>query len=215
MNLDFGAPPSAGRAMLSFEDVSFGYPDSPPLFENVRFDVRFGQRLALVGPNGSGKTSLLKLIAGQLPPTQGRVVLGSGARLGVMAQQQESLDLERSVLETVLLERPMNEQDARSFLPLFLFSGDSVFKPVKACSLGERTRLQLAVLVVRGCNLLLLDEPLNHLDVDAREHFEAALEAFGGTVIVVSHDRAFIRSFTRRVLEVGNGRVAAARAVAG
>ena len=124
-----------------------------------------------------------------------------------MAQEQETLDSELTVLQTVLRERPMSEQDARSFLPFFLFSGDSVFKQVKACSLGERSRLQLARLVLQGCNLLLLDEPINHLDVESREHFESALDAFEGTVIVVAHDRAFLKSFARHILEVRNGRV--------
>jgi ATPase subunit of ABC transporter with duplicated ATPase domains len=109
------------------------------------------------------------------------------------------------VLQTVLRERPMSEQDARNFLPAFLFYGDSVFKPVGACSLGERSRLQLARLVLQGCNLLLLDEPINHLDVESREHFEAALEAFDGSIVVVAHDRAFLRSFSRRMLELRDG----------
>ena len=101
----------------------------------------------------------------------------------------------------------MSEQDARNFLPAFLFYGDAVFKRVRECSLGERSRLQLVTLVLRGCNLLLLDEPINHLDVDAREHFEAALDAFEGTVIVVAHDRAFLKSFARHTFEVRDGRV--------
>jgi ATP-binding cassette subfamily F protein 3 len=124
-----------------------------------------------------------------------------------MAQEHETLDPDLTVLQTVLRERPMSEQDARNFLPYFLFYGDSVFKLVKACSLGERSRLQLARLVLQGCNLLLLDEPINHLDVDSREHFESALDAFEGSVIVVAHDRAFLRSFARRTLEVRDGRV--------
>nr|PZN33557.1 MAG: hypothetical protein DIU80_03615 [Chloroflexota bacterium] len=101
----------------------------------------------------------------------------------------------------------MTETGARNFLHFFLFGGDSVFRTVGVCSLGERSRLQLALLVLRGCNLLLLDEPLNHLDIDGREHFEEALDSFEGTVIAVSHDRAFLRSFGERVLEVRDGRV--------
>ena len=101
----------------------------------------------------------------------------------------------------------MSETEARHFLHFFLFGGDSVFRPVGACSLGERSRLQLALLVLRGCNFLLLDEPLNHLDIEGREHFEAALDAFAGTVIAISHDRAFLRSFAERVIEVRDGRV--------
>jgi ATP-binding cassette subfamily F protein 3 len=214
INLDFVfqnfVPPPGGRAVLELRDVSFSYPDAPesapPLLEHVGIEVRYGQRIALVGPNGSGKTTLLRLIEGRVEPDSGDVRLGAGVKLGIMAQEHETLDPELSVLATVLRERDMSEQDARSFLPYFLFSGESVFKPVKACSLGERSRLQLARLILQGCNLLLLDEPLNHLDVESREHFEAALEAFAGTVMVVAHDRVFLSKFGR-LLEVRDGRV--------
>jgi len=208
INLDFGAPPPGGRVMVRCEDLGFAYSGKPPLFEHVNVEVRYGQRWAVVGPNGSGKTTLLRLLAGDLQPSSGVMRQGAGVRLGVMAQEQEALDGRLSVLETVLRERPMSEQDARSFLPSFLFYGDSVFKSVSACSLGERSRLQLARLVLQGCNLLLLDEPINHLDVDSREHFEAALEAFEGSIVVVAHDRAFLRTFSRHTLEVRGGRVA-------
>ena len=142
-----------------------------------------------------------------MPPQTGVVRLGVNVRLGVMAQEQETLDLQRTVLQSILQERAMSETKARNFLHFFLFGGDSVFRPVRACSLGERSRLQLALLVLRGCNFLLLDEPLNYLDIEGREHFEAALDAFEGTVITVSHDRAFLRSFAERVVEVRAGRV--------
>jgi ATP-binding cassette subfamily F protein 3 len=100
----------------------------------------------------------------------------------------------------------MSETDARNFLHFFLFEGDDVFRLTRECSPGERTRLQLAVLVLRGCNLLLLDEPLNHLDIEGRAHFQAALEAYEGAVIAVAHDRAFLHSYPERVIEVRDGR---------
>jgi ATP-binding cassette subfamily F protein 3 len=203
MKLDFGEPPPGGRAVLSVEELGFAYPGGPELFGGLDLEVWHGERVALVGPNGAGKSTLLRLIAGELQPGGGRVRLGANVRLGVLSQEHELLDLERSVLDHVLRARPMSQTEARSFLHFFLFGGDSVFQPVGACSLGERSRLQLALLVLQGCNMLLLDEPLNHLDIEAREHFEQALEAFEGTVIVVAHDRAFIESYAERVVELG------------
>ncbi|HEU4326656.1 MAG TPA: ABC-F family ATP-binding cassette domain-containing protein [Roseiflexaceae bacterium] len=208
LKLDFGEPPQGGRAVLRLEELTFSYPgsgDGPPLLADVSFEVDYSERVALVGPNGAGKTTLLRLIAGALAPLHGRVRLGAGVRPGVLAQEHETLDLERTVLETVLGERAMSQTEARNFLHFFLFGGDAVFRRVGDCSLGERSRLQLARLVLRGCNLLLLDEPLNHLDIEGREHFEQALDAFEGTVIVVSHDRAFVDSFADRLIEVRGG----------
>jgi ATP-binding cassette subfamily F protein 3 len=224
LKLDFGPPPAGGWAVLRLEDVSFDYQvrregengsggagnqraSRGCLLEGVSFDLQYGERVAVVGPNGAGKTTLLRLISGQLAPCAGMVKLGANVRLGVLAQEQETLDLRRTVLETALRERPMSETEARTFLHFFLFGGDMVFRQVQVCSLGERTRLQLALLVLRGCNLLLLDEPLNHLDIDGREHFEQALDAFAGTVVAVSHDRAFVRSFAERQLVVEGGKV--------
>ena len=205
LKLDFGEPPVGGRAVLRVDALSFGYGNNADVFSNISFDVDYGERVALVGPNGAGKTTLLKLIAGSFAPRNGTIRLGTGVRLGVMAQEQETLDANRTVLETVRHNRPINETEARNFLHFFLFAGDSVFRPVGICSLGERSRLQLALLVLQGCNLLLLDEPLNHLDIEGREHFEQALDAFEGTVIAVAHDRAFLGSYAERVIEVDDG----------
>jgi ATP-binding cassette, subfamily F, member 3 len=210
LKLDFGPAPEGGQAVLRIEDLTFAYPSAPgaePLLRDVSLEVFAGERVALVGPNGAGKTTLLRLIEGRLAPLSGRVRVGAGVRLGVLAQEHETLDVQRTVLEMVMRTRPMGETEARNFLHFFLFSGDSVFQRVGTCSLGERSRLQLALLVLSGCNLLLLDEPLNHLDIEGREHFEEALDAFDGTVITVSHDRAFLDSFAERVVEVRDGRV--------
>lgn len=205
LKLNFGPAPPGGRAVLRLEDVSFAYPNGPAILNNVSLDVQYGERVALVGPNGAGKTTLLRLVEGRLSPSVGRVRVGTNVRLGMLSQEQETLNLDWSVLQTVRQEHPLSETDARSYLHFFLFSGDEVFRKIKECSLGQRSRLQLALLVLRGCNLLLLDEPLNHLDIDGREHFEAALDAFEGAVIVVAHDRAFLQEYPDRVVEVRNG----------
>ena len=173
-NFDFGAAPEGGRSVLRVEDLSFGYGEAP-LLRDVSFEIGWGERVALVGPNGAGKTTLLRLIEGRLTPDGGSIRVGAGIKPGVMSQEGETLDLSATVLQSVLAVRPMAETEARAFLHRFLFGGDSVFRLVRACSPGERARLQLALLVLRGCNLLLLDEPLNHLDIEGREQFESAL----------------------------------------
>jgi ATP-binding cassette subfamily F protein 3 len=220
LKLDFGPPPPGGRAVLQLEGVSFRYPGAAGpgdghgahrqpdwLLHDVNLEVWHGERVALVGPNGAGKSTLLKLIAGELAPTSGQLRIGANIRVGMLSQEHEQIDPGRTVLDHVLRARAMSQTEARNFLHFFLFGGDSVFRLASACSLGERSRLQLALLVLRGCNLLLLDEPLNHLDIESREHFEQALDAFTGTVIIVAHDRAFLRSFAERTLEVRDGRV--------
>lgn len=210
LKLDFGQAPAGGRAVLRVDDLSFSYESTghhPPLLSHATFDVMYGDRVALVGPNGAGKTTLLRLIEGKLQPTSGTIKLGAQVHLGVLSQEQETLKPGRTVLESVLDIKAMNEADARNFLHFFLFDSEEVFRRTDDCSLGERTRLQLALLVLQGCNLLLLDEPLNHLDIDGRAHFESALEAFEGTVIAVAHDRAFLRSYPERVIEVNHGGV--------
>jgi ATP-binding cassette subfamily F protein 3 len=213
LKLDFGPVPAGGRSVLRVEDVAFAYYDvgrgdaRPVLLEGVSFDVQYRDRVALVGPNGEGKTTLLRLIEGALQPLSGKIKLGTGVRVGVLSQEGETLDLDKTVLETALAERSMNESEIRAFLHMFLFEGDGVFRKVVECSQGERTRLQLALLVLRGCSLLLLDEPLNHLDIDGRRHFEEALDKYEGTVIAVAHDRAFLHRYPQRVIEVRNGGV--------
>lgn len=205
LNLDFGDPPPSGQSVVRIEKVSFGYPDHAELIHDLSLVLRYGERLSIVGPNGSGKTTLIQLITGSLEPRTGSIRLGTGVRLGLLAQEQETLDMGLSVLDTALRERPMSQTEARSFLHFFLFSGQDVFRLVGQCSPGERARLQLALLMLQGCNLLILDEPLNHLDIEGREQFQRSLEAFQGTVIAVVHDRAFLRTFNARVVWLDNG----------
>ncbi len=201
MKLEFGEAPASGRDVLRLEGLAVGY-GSKALLYDLNAQLHYGARAALIGPNGCGKTTLLRTIAGSITPLAGCVQLGANVRVGYMAQEQESLDPGLNALETLRALAPMSETDARAFLHLFLFSGDEVFTPPEALSYGERSRLSLACLVARGCNFLLLDEPINHLDIPSRARFEQALNAFEGTVLTVVHDRYFIASFATELWKV-------------
>jgi ATP-binding cassette, subfamily F, member 3 len=192
LKLDFGDTPPSGQDVLIIEGLGkrFG---QRTLFQDVNLTLRRGERVAFIGPNGAGKTTLLRIIVGEETPSVGSVRLGANVQVGYLAQEQEHLDSELSALETVRRHAALSETDARSFLHFFLFAGDEVFLPVGQLSFGERARLSLGILVLQGCNLLLLDEPINHLDIPSRERFEAALAQFEGTVLAVVHDRAFIQ----------------------
>jgi len=182
------------------EDLSVGY--DRPLLTGVNLTLRFGERVALIGANGSGKTTLLRTALGHLPPLAGRARLGAAVRPGYFAQEQELLRPELNALQTLQQESTQSETELRNFLHYFLFAGDEVFTPAARLSYGERARLALAVLVARGCNFLVLDEPINHLDIPARARFEQALTAFEGTSLVIAHDRYFIERFATRVWKV-------------
>jgi ATP-binding cassette subfamily F protein 3 len=195
MNLQLSDAPPLGRDVLSMSGLSVGYPGYEPLLIGLEQHVLSGQRIVLTGPNGSGKTTLLRTLAGHLEPLAGRMHLGATVRLGYLAQEQESLAPELSPVETIEKVATMDHTAIRSFLHFFLFTNDHAFRPVKKLSFGERVRLSLAVLVASGCNLLILDEPINHLDIPSRELFEQALVQFHRTVLAVVHDRYFISRF--------------------
>lgn len=204
MKLEFADAPATGQDVLLLENLAAGY-DGRPLFAGVSEIIRAGERVALIGPNGCGKTTLLRVIAGALPPLAGRVRLGSNVRPGYYAQEQENLDPVATSLDIIRKVAPLDETDARSFLHYFLFAGDDVFIPVGSLSYGERARLALARMAASGCNFLLLDEPINHLDIPSRARFEQALASFEGTVLAVVHDRYFIGRFATRVWSLSGG----------
>jgi ATP-binding cassette subfamily F protein 3 len=201
MKLEFGDVPESGKNVILLEDLAIGY-GNRVLLAGLQRRVRLGERLVIVGPNGCGKTTLLRTIAGLLPPLHGKVLLGSNVQPGFMAQEQENLPREGNPLTVILGVVSQSETDARAYLHKFLFAGDDVFTPIASLSYGERARLSLACLAAQGCNLLLLDEPLNHLDIPSRARFEQALLDFPGTVVVVTHDRYFIQSFASDVWEL-------------
>jgi ATP-binding cassette subfamily F protein 3 len=207
MKLDLGRNVSQSKDVLTTENLSVGYPGHDPLLGGLNLYIRAGQRIALTGENGSGKTSLLRTIAGKLEPLAGTVRLGHTVKLGYMAQEQEWLDPSLSALETVQRVASFNETQARHFLHFFLFSGDDPLRPSGELSFGERARLQLALLVAQGCTFLLLDEPINHLDIPSRARFEEALTQFNGSILAVVHDRYFIERFASDVWTVRNGKV--------
>jgi len=204
MKLAFENTPASGRDVLLLKDVAIGY-DGVPLASGISQVLRAGERVVLIGPNGAGKTTLLRVIAGQLAPLAGEVRLGTNVKLGYYAQEQETLDPRSTPFETIATVASMSETDVRSFLHYFLFTGDDVFVPVETLSYGERARLVLARLVATGCNFLMLDEPINHLDIPSRANFEQAMQAFEGTVLAVVHDRYFIRRFATRIWALREG----------
>ncbi|MDM8521114.1 ABC-F family ATP-binding cassette domain-containing protein [Anaerolineales bacterium HSG6] len=204
---DFSQSSDGARQVLRLENIAMSYGQSL-LFSQVNLLLTHGQRVVLVGSNGTGKTTLLRIITRQLTPTAGQVKLGMGVKLGYLSQEQEVLKPTSTPYETLrATSATMDQTETRNLLHRFLFSGDQVFVPNSSLSFGERTRLMLALLVAQGCNFLLLDEPLNHLDIPSREQFEQALGSFPGTVLAVVHDRAFIERVSTEIWQISAGQI--------
>ncbi len=199
MKLTFDDASHIGRDVLRLEDLAVGYDEERPLLQHLHEHIQSGSRIVLTGANGAGKSTLLRTIVGQLAPLEGQLRIGGSVKLGYMSQEQELLDYSKTALETIQLAAPFNETEARSFLHFFLFSGDDPLRPIANLSFGERARLAMAKLVAEGCNFLLLDEPINHLDIPSRTQFEQALNQFEGTILAVVHDRYFIERFASEV----------------
>ncbi len=207
--LKFRFPPSprSGRQVVLIQDLVYAFDDTI-LFLEANLEIERGDRIAFLGPNGSGKSTLLRLMMGMQTPTEGVVKLGDHNVIpGYFEQNQaEALDLTKTVMETIHDEVPTwKNEEVRTLLGTFLFSGDTVFKKVAALSGGEKARLALAKMLLQPANLLLLDEPTNHLDIPAKEMMEEALQNYDGTAIIVSHDRYFISKVANKIVEIRDG----------
>ncbi|MCE1253576.1 MAG: ABC-F family ATP-binding cassette domain-containing protein [Anaerolineae bacterium] len=194
----------SGDLVLRTHDLNIGYADDQKvLFQVPDLTLIRGECAAIIGPNGAGKTTLLKTLLGQIPALQGEAVLGASLKIAYFAQAHEDLHLQWTLMEEIQAASPgMLPAAARDYLAKFLFSGDDVFKKIEVLSGGERGRLALACLALQGANLLLLDEPTNHLDLPSQEVLQAILADFGGTILLVSHDRYLIDSLGTQIWEV-------------
>ena len=201
-------PPAAECAdrVLIMEDLTIGYGDNV-LAKGINLTLRRGEKAALMGANGTGKTTLLKTILGEVESLKGRAKIGNRVQIGYFSQTYERLNPKQTLLENFVIEYGFTEEHTRSMLGGMLFHGDDVFKEIGTLSGGQKARLVLLKLVLDGANCLVLDEPTNHLDIMARETVEAALTAFDGTVLVVSHDRYFINEVANRIWEIEDGQV--------
>lgn len=198
----------SGRAVLTTTPLRAGYEASGTesvLVETPELRVERGERVAIMGPNGGGKSTLLKTLVGQIPALKGRVSFGTNVKMGYYAQGHEGLPATGTPMSVLLDRQPMGEESARSYLARFLFGADEVNRPISALSGGERSRLALALLLVEGANLLVLDEPTNHLDIQSRETLEQLLANYDGTVVLVSHDRFFVDRVATRTWEITGG----------
>ncbi len=177
------------------------------LFEDVSLNVTGGERIGLIGDNGTGKSTLLKLLMGELPPDTGMLKIGPAVRLAYLPQIITFANPQRNILDTMLFDEGYEPQEARNRLGAFKFSGEDVFRPVSQLSGGEQSRLRLCILMRDDINLLVLDEPTNHLDAASREWMEEALEEYGQALLFVSHDRYFISRFATRIWELEDGKI--------
>ena len=207
LRISFHQKYKSGNDIFTAEDLSMRYPGHlKPVFSGVSFDIKRGERICVVGSNGIGKTTLLKILSGELDRTGGYLKRGVNLDIGYYDQRQERLDPENTVIDEIYdTFRLYKESEIRAFLGRFMFRGDSVFTKVGDLSGGEKARLALLKLMMSGSNVLLLDEPTNHLDIDSKEVFEDALLAYPGTVIAVSHDRYFLNRIATKIYEMEAG----------
>jgi ATP-binding cassette subfamily F protein 3 len=198
--------PECGYQVLLITGLTHGY-GPKHLFQNLSLEITSGEKVALVGDNGTGKSTILKAIAGEITPDRGEINLGPRVVIGYFSQEHETLDWDNTVLEEIMYTFNKGQEEARNLLASFLFRGDEIEKKIGDLSGGEKSRLALLKLLLTGANFLVLDEPTNHLDIPSKEVVEDYLEDFPGTVILVSHDRYFLDKIVDRVVELENGQL--------
>jgi len=192
----------SGNDVLIVENISKSFGDFN-LLKDISFNIYKGERVGLIGPNGIGKTTLFKIILGQLEKDNGLIKLGHNVSSGYFDQEMDKLNLEKTVIDEIWDENPsLNHYDIRTILSQFLFVGDDIFKEIKDLSGGEKGRLSILKLMLSKSNFLLMDEPTNHLDIDSKEVLEEALNNYSGTVFVISHDRYFLNKVTTKIIEL-------------
>jgi ATP-binding cassette subfamily F protein 3 len=202
IRMRFTSAIASGNEVMNIRSLSMAF-GKKELFRDLDFLVKKNDRLLIIGPNGCGKSTLIKLLMGMLSPTEGKIEHGYNVEIGYYEQENQNLDPNKTVIDELWDHYPtLPEQKIRSTLAWFNFFGEDVYKTVKMLSGGERARLTLSKLILSHMNLLILDEPTNHLDIDSREALETALEDFDGTIIAVSHDRYFIEKLASRIIEI-------------
>ncbi|MCD8391573.1 MAG: ABC-F type ribosomal protection protein, partial [Firmicutes bacterium] len=200
MDFRFKAIAGGGQEVLVTEGLSKAF-DGEPLFKNADVFIKKGERVFLTGANGCGKTTFLKIVTGQYEPSAGTCKVGANIEIGYYDQLQENLNMNNTVLDELYDEYPnMTITELRNALAVFLFRGEDVFKSISSLSGGERARVELAKLMLKKNNFLIMDEPTNHLDIESREALERALDGYDGTMLMVSHDRYFINKLADRIL---------------
>lgn len=205
VSFSFDIDRQSGRDVLSVDSLSKSFEDKH-LFKDITFNIRLGNRIAIIGPNGCGKSTLFKIILGKLTPTSGSVKLGTGVEIGYYDQELSSLNPENTVIKELWDSFPqMRETEIRNALAARLFKGDDIYKTIASLSGGEKGHLILTKLTLSNNNFLLLDEPTNHLDMNSREELEQALIDFPGTILFISHDRYFINRIANRVIVMESG----------